>query len=60
MSVKRTSMFKLSQSVKRLIATAPAGKRAALKKAWVEGEAAASYSPRKSSSSAFSNGASEL
>lgn len=60
MSVKRTSMFKLSQSVKRLIATAPAGKRAALKKAWVEGEATASYNPRKSNSGAFSNGASEL
>lgn len=60
MSVKRTSMFKLSQTAKRFIATMSADKRAALKKAWVDGETSASYRPKKSSSSAFGTGSPEL
>lgn len=60
MSVKKTALFKLSQSAKRLIATAPVGKQSAQKKLWVEAEANASYSPRRSNTGAFSSGASEL
>lgn len=37
--MKTNSSFKLSQATKRLLAVAAPEKRAALKKAWVEGEA---------------------
>lgn len=45
--MKTNSSFKLSQATKRMLAVAPAEKRAALKKAWVEGEANAAYKPKK-------------
>lgn len=60
MSVRKTALFKLSQSAKRLIATAPVDKQSAQKKIWVDAEANAMYSPRKNNSNAFSGGASEL
>ena len=44
---KTNSAFKLSQSAKRLIATAAPEKRAALKNVWVEGEANAAFKPKK-------------
>lgn len=44
---KTNSAFKLSQSAKRLIATASPENRAALKKVWVEGEAAAAFKPKR-------------
>ena len=60
MSVKKTALFKLSQFAKRLIATAPVNKRSAQKKIWVDAEANATYSPRKTNTGAVSSGASEL
>jgi hypothetical protein len=44
---RTTNTFKLSQSAKRLIATAAPEKRAAIKNVWVEAEANASFKPKR-------------
>jgi hypothetical protein len=44
---RTTNSFKLSQSVKRLLATVAPEKRAALKNVWVEAEANAAFKPKK-------------
>lgn len=45
--MKTNSSFKLSQSIKRLLAVTAPEKRSALKKVWVEAQANASYKPKK-------------
>lgn len=58
MSVKKTALFRLSQSAKRLIAITPEAKRTAVKNMWVEAEANAAFKPRTARRE-FNDGAAE-